>query len=1113
MGNKTLFQTVNDLSSYIYEWIKNRGFRFYPEEEVEAEKNNLFTTVLPIGAYSVSNISRPDNIKEQYYYPIPHGTLEEQKTYNGTLFSMQFGDKPLQLFIQSNGIIALRKYGNDNKFGPWFDLNDYYTPPVNSYDSSEWEIGISRALRQIGVGYTLEDNFDLNFSTPWSEEEDEENGSFGGESPVNLETGIYWLSSSRTYKNAPVGTDGGILIYLADFHSENLSNFRRYQIMIDSNTRMVFLRNYNRGYWSDWDSLNQATDLLLAELTASLNPIRKDNLLEIIGGNIFNNYFVPNYRISGPRTSGATNDDFDNIEKQNKGEYIFSSVREWHGVSIVPIEPNTSYWIGLDKLICEKQPDWENENNNKYYSYFAFATTTKILAIGDSFDGNIFRKKPDRPIVGHLITTGPNDKYLYIQTCRGAQAPYLEIVKVNLNNLPEQISNLTWYDYNFNDKCENDNGKYVLAKGVANSDIYTDEAYHLGLDLSGYNITNIGDYGKVKYALTDVVDLNNGLTVKVKPSGNNLFDGNFIDISKGYRINGSAISSMTKDDLSAYFALISVEPGKKYHLYVSPYGKETTKTGGVAQYLKLGISNYSKEELTAILNKNSETTIPLGHLYQGTVTTDYIFTIDSNGYYSRFQKEDADGKSYFENGDTVIEAKTLVLQISVENNLPFVLLEEDNSSFETSDNGASQYSVATQVSSATKQKIYIGKALNNSYASHPGAEDNKIILNTYGDVEVVYGRNKYILKHQWDADKGVRTWRWYEHLIDNGVLVSDGDCEGPIKIVRLNTDGTITQPKDYIGGYHGNEQLTQIKFFIDGKPIDLTKAAIYRNCKDVKMNIVSNCYWSQSERLYLEEGCKWELNNSSKIIIKDDNDNIIDSDGFGFNTEVSSLSENYQSYFSDFNLIKDTKKYIVDVGQKNNKYFLVLNYKNKDLLFKRTKQLTFTPEKLNIRNYWKYVGNDGEHGLLQSFHTGLYSVLFKYLNGIYSNYTNTIYDVPDGASSINQTLDNSANTTEVTFLGKSFTSSIKALRGCGPYYKGSIKNMDTETTSGVGDERYKAYLSDGPWSLDADKLITLGIPSKEHPEYKNEIIGEFEIITTAPNGFKLHEDGTVEEVQ
>ena len=973
------------------------------------------------------------------------------------------------------------------------------------------------------------------------------------------DTGIYFLAGDYKYTNHPKKQDqGGLLLC---YVSKILPAFRTYQFFV-SRAKEIFVRNilgtYEDEYdtekmnWTNWVSIDGINDLTKGELIAEINAMSKSEFVTPIEGNLFNNKFVEGYRIGGPRKKNDEEDLDDNFSENTL--YNFDSVDGYKGTAIVPIEPNTSYWVGINKVIPEQRPTIETDDT-KYYSYFALATATKALTVGDNFDGDVFRKRPNCPIAGHLITTGPNDKYLYVQTCRGSEAPYLEIVKVDLNNLPEQIKNLKWYDYTYANKCENDNGKYVLIKSVDNLSYETNDVYLDGQDLSGYNITNIGDYGKVKYALTDAIDLTadpiinnlnniiqtdyaNGLTVEVKPAGNNLFDGSFIDISKGYRIGGSAIASMTYANPSAYIALISVVPGKKYHLYVSPYGTESKPDGtAAAQYLKLGISNYSKEELTTILNENRQIpqvdkngevlkdtegkiiyghTIPLGHLYQGTVTTDYVFTVDSAGYYQRYEiGKDANGKSLYENGTAVIEANTLVLQVSIEHNLPFILLEEDDSSFET-DTGASRYSAISQASSVdSTQKIYYSKALNNSYASHPGDSDNKQIYNTYGDVEISYGRNKYNLKHQWNADQGIRTWRWYKHSIDNGILVENGDCEGPIKVLRLNDNGTIETPNDYIGGFHGNEQLTQVKFFIDGKPIDLTKAAVYNNCKDVKMNIVSNCYWSQSERLYLADGCQWQLANRANIIIKDSDGNRVGKDTFGFNTAAASLKTTYENYLDPSFDLTNTKKYVVDVGKHNGRYFLVLNYKHEDLLFKRTKQLTFTPEKLNIRNYWKYVGEDGKYGLLQSLHTGLYSILFKYLNGVCTNYTNTIYDVPDGTSPISQVLDDNAITTEVTFLGKSFTSSIKALRGFGPYYKGRIKNMDSSTTAGAGDERYKAYLSDGPWFLksttedNTDKVITLGAPNKDHPEYQNEIIGEFEITTTAPNGFFLNTDGTV----
>jgi hypothetical protein len=101
---------------------------------------------------------------------------------------------------------------------------------------------------------------------------------------------------------------------------------------------------------------------------------------------------------------------------------------------------------------------------------------------------------------------------------------------------------------------------------------------------------------------------------------------------------------------------------------------------------------------------------------------------------------------------------------------------------------------------------------------NPGATNGttKEVQNTYGDIEIIYGRNKYLLKHQWSRNQGVGTWRWYQHNIDDGVLFSNGDCEGPIKVLKVLSDNSYETPKDYIGGFHGNEGLNHIKCYVDG---------------------------------------------------------------------------------------------------------------------------------------------------------------------------------------------------------------------------------------------------------------------------------------------------------
>jgi hypothetical protein len=143
----------------------------------------------------------------------------------------------------------------------------------------------------------------------------------------------------------------------------------------------------------------------------------------------------------------------------------------------------------MDRVIRERRPVHEAPDDEKLYSYFALATATKALKVGDNFDGDIFRKSPGESIIGHIITAGPNDKYLYVQTCRGEVAPYLEVVQINLNSLPIELERANKKVYNNINKKETDQGFYILE---------TD---------NWKTLTSLGDYNSVIYKFSDKINL------------------------------------------------------------------------------------------------------------------------------------------------------------------------------------------------------------------------------------------------------------------------------------------------------------------------------------------------------------------------------------------------------------------------------------------------------------------------------------------------------------------------------------------------------------------------------------------------------------------------------
>jgi hypothetical protein len=277
--------------------------------------------------------------------------------------------------------------------------------------------------------------------------------------------------------------------------------------------------------------------------------------------------------------------------------------------------------------------------------------------------------------------------------------------------------------------------------------------------------------------------------------------------------------------------------------------------------------------------------------------------------------------------------------------------------------------------------------------------------------------------------------------------------------------------------------MESVSLFVDGQKIDLNKNQKIDNCKKISMIIESNCYHSH-KHLYKVSS------------IKDNEDNTL----------TVTYLENDINAPANGEAIVTINKTQIDTGDPQLKTIigysgnnLIVNYSREDCLFHRVKNLTFIDDKINIKNYWKYTGPSDKYAFKLGAYTGLYSILFKYLNGITTNYTNKLYTIPfedEKTKSSNDTilLENSKYLTEVNFLGKSFDVNIKSLRGQGEYYQGTVKNMLPDSGA-----RYKAYFFD------------YGSKNNNLPLLKpaDEFIGEFEIETKAPSEYYLNADGTV----
>lgn len=145
---------------------------------------------------------------------------------------------------------------------------------------------------------------------------------------------------------------------------------------------------------------------------------------------------------------------------------------------------------------------------------------------------------------------------------------------------------------------------------------------------------------------------------------------------------------------------------------------------------------------------------------------------------------------------------------------------------------------------------------------------NEIITNvkpTYsvesGKIVINQRKAHYEVVHCVDASINQNVWRVYRcGLIDadGGIhyLWDGSDADGVLKLV---TDGALEA--DFVGGYHGDEMLTDIKLFVDGNEIDIANTAS-GEFEKLEIWTSSNVYHADSNDLAFER---------FKVITFDDN--------------------------------------------------------------------------------------------------------------------------------------------------------------------------------------------------------------------------------------------------
>ena len=228
-------------------------------------------------------------------------------------------------------------------------------------------------------------------------------------------------------------------------------------------------------------------DMLEIEVNSDGTPSINGNECTIEPLNLFNGEYLPeNFRISGG--SPVDPDSFISTSQQN----LQRNKDHSYGVFRMDIEPNTKYSVILDpKYGFENTSD---TSTSGFFSYFKIATAKSYIDI-DTFaqnttlDGDVQLLNTGKITYSHTFTTGPNDKYLYVQTSRKLH-PFVQVVKGDQTQL-------TTHSYN-EYKITTSDGKSVI---INKEPVKT--GYSFYKNISAPSTTNPNNVNKNTVIITD----------------------------------------------------------------------------------------------------------------------------------------------------------------------------------------------------------------------------------------------------------------------------------------------------------------------------------------------------------------------------------------------------------------------------------------------------------------------------------------------------------------------------------------------------------------------------------------------------------------------------------
>lgn len=216
-------------------------------------------------------------------------------------------------------------------------------------------------------------------------------------------------------------------------------------------------------------------------------------------------------------------------------------------------------------------------------------------------------------------------------------------------------------------------------------------------------------------------------------------------------------------------------------------------------------------------------------------------------------------------------------------------------------NDGYDFRMYTDYELSSRMKDSVGLTKEQKTEVHSMLVDSQNQFNKYSlssNVLTIFNQKaKYIFKEVVNNSINLNTWRLYSgDLLQDGEIFanmwSNSDAEGPIK---------INGEQDFVGGFHGDEIMTDLKIIVDGNLIDHTgvvQESYFKNITIVCKSNVYHCDTSAKAGIIAFERTKKLVFEKEKVTITNKYI-VVDDYGFTITRAATALFQCYKKDSED----------------------------------------------------------------------------------------------------------------------------------------------------------------------------------------------------------------------